>query len=164
MCYLWLVIRTSSGFSAEDSRSTIAPSLDIPLKNYLLEKIPTAVPGIELGTFCRIKIGITFIFRFHRRPIQLAVFVPVDLSSICRHLQALLRVEIPSVARPGQLTVLVQITDSFNCWMSKFLRFMHRWEGFTQAGRQNKFRHPTRPAQDVNKLTKGLQERTQVIE
>ena len=26
------------------------------------------------------------------------------------------------------------------------------------------FRHLTRPAEDVNKLTKGLQERTQVIE
>ena len=29
------------------------------------------------------KIGITFISRFHRRPIQLVVFVPVGLSSIC---------------------------------------------------------------------------------
>ena len=31
----------------------------------------------------RIKIGITFIFRFRRRPIQLVLFVPMYLSSIC---------------------------------------------------------------------------------
>ena len=31
----------------------------------------------------RIKIGITFFFRFHRRPIQLVVFVPVGLSLLC---------------------------------------------------------------------------------
>ena len=33
-----------------------------------------------------------------------------------------------------------------------------------QARRQKKFRHPTIPADDGNKLTKGLQERTQLIE
>ena len=34
----------------------------------------------------RIKIGITFIFMFHRRPIQLVMFVPVDFSSFLQHL------------------------------------------------------------------------------
>ena len=34
----------------------------------------------------RIKIEITFIFRFHRQPIQLVVFVPVGLFSFLRHL------------------------------------------------------------------------------
>ena len=53
----------------------------------------------------RIKIGITFIFRFHRRPIQLVVFVPVGLSSFLRHpRQVLLGVQVCSVARLGQLT------------------------------------------------------------
>ena len=33
-----------------------------------------------------------------------------------------------------------------------------------QAGRQKKFRQPTRPAGDVVRMTKGLQERTQLIE
>ena len=32
-----------------------------------------------------------------------------------------------------------------------------------QTGRQKKLRHPTRPAEDV-RTTKGLQERTQLIE
>ena len=60
----------------------------------------------------RVKIENTFIFRFHRRPIQLLLFVPVGLSSSLRHLmQVLLGVEVSSVARPGQLTVGVQITD-----------------------------------------------------
>jgi hypothetical protein len=31
----------------------------------------------------RIKIGITFIFIFHRHPTQLVVFTPVGLLSIC---------------------------------------------------------------------------------
>ena len=43
----------------------------------------------------RIKIEITFIFRFHRRPFQLVMFVSVGLLSICWHLlQVLLVVEI----------------------------------------------------------------------
>ena len=68
----------------------------------------------------RIKIEITFNIRLHRRPIQLVVFVPVGLSSICSHLlQVLLVFEVSSVARP---------------------------------------------AEDVNKMTKGLQEPTQLIE
>ena len=46
----------------------------------------------------RIKIGITFIFRFHRRPILLVVFFSVGLLSICWHLlQVFLGVEISSV-------------------------------------------------------------------
>ena len=32
----------------------------------------------------RIKIGINFIFRFHRRPNQLAVFVPSTPNQTCR--------------------------------------------------------------------------------
>ena len=64
----------------------------------------------------RIKIGITFIFRLYRRPIQLDMFVAVGLSSFLRHLrQVLLGVEVSSVARPGQLTVGVQVTDSHRC-------------------------------------------------
>ena len=67
-----------------------------------------------------VKIGITFIFRFHRHPIQLVVFVPVGLSSFIRRLLwVFLGVEVSSVARPGQLTVRFQITESFNCWVSK---------------------------------------------
>ena len=60
-------------------------------------------------------------FRLHRRPIQLVVFVPVGLSSLDQRSNA-------------------------------------------QVHRQKQFRHPTRPAEDVNKLAKGLQERTQLIE
>ena len=83
----------------------------------------------------RIKIAITLIFRFRRRPIQLVVFVTVGLSSFLRHLwQVLLYVEVFSVARLGQLTV---------------------------TGRQKKFRHQ-RLAEDV-RTTKGLEERTQLI-
>ena len=37
-----------------------------------------------------IKIAITFIFRFHRRPIQLFVFVPISLSWFLHHRQVLL--------------------------------------------------------------------------
>ena len=51
----------------------------------------------------RIKIGITFILRFHRNPIQLVVFVPVGLPSFLRHLlQVLLDVKVSSVTQPGQ--------------------------------------------------------------
>ena len=35
----------------------------------------------DKGSLERIKIGITFIFRFHCRPIQIVVFVPVGISS-----------------------------------------------------------------------------------
>ena len=58
-----------------------------------------------------VKVEFTFIFRSHRRPIQLPVFVPVGLSSFLHLLQVLLSVEISSVARSGQLTDGVQITD-----------------------------------------------------
>ena len=43
-----------------------------------------------------IKIGITFNFSFHRRPIQLLVFIPVGLSSFLRRRQILLGVEVSS--------------------------------------------------------------------
>ena len=43
------------------------------------------------------KIGIAFIFRFHRRPIQVVVFFPVGLSSFLHLLQVVLTVEISSV-------------------------------------------------------------------
>ena len=42
----------------------------------------------------RIKIGITFIFRSHCRPIQLVVFVPASLSSFLRHLW---KVDLPEM-------------------------------------------------------------------
>ena len=61
----------------------------------------------------RIKIGITFIFRFHRCPIKLVAFVPVGLSSFLHLGQVLLGVEVSSVARLWQLTVAVQFTDLF---------------------------------------------------
>ena len=57
-----------------------------------------------LWTIKDIKIGITFIFRFHCSPIQLVVFVPGGLSS-----------------------------------------FLRAWQ-------------PTRPTEDVVRMTKGLQE------
>ena len=89
----------------------------------------------------QIKIGISFIFRIHRRPIQLFVFVPVGLSSFLWHLRqvgrrsslcrpawavskfllspGLFSVQVSYVARPGQCR-------SFFCrpaWaMSKFLQ------------------------------------------
>ena len=52
----------------------------------------------------RIKIGITIIFRFHCRPNQLVVYVPVGLSSICWHLLQVLGVDIPSFKGPGRAT------------------------------------------------------------
>ena len=74
-----------------------------------------------------IEIGITFIFRFRCRPIQLVVFVPVGLSSFLRHLlHVLLGVEVSSVARPGQFTVRIQVQRST-----------------VQAMRQKKFKSPT---------------------
>ena len=39
--------------------------------------------------------------------------------------------------------------------------YIYRWEYV--AGQQKKLRHPTRPAEDINKLTKGVQEQTQLI-
>ena len=45
-----------------------------------------------------IKIGITFIFRFHRRPIQIVLFFPVGLSLFLRYLlRDLLGVEVSSL-------------------------------------------------------------------
>jgi hypothetical protein len=69
-----------------------------------------------------IKIGITFIFRFHRCPIQLIMFVPVDLSSFLRQFQ--------------QILLGVDVFCP----------------------------HPTRSAENVVRMTKGLQEQTQLIE
>ena len=44
-----------------------------------------------------IKIVITFIFMFHRRPIQIVVFFPVGLASLSRDLKKfLLDFEVPS--------------------------------------------------------------------
>ena len=64
-----------------------------------------------MGRFqSELKIGITFIFRFHSRPIQIVVLFPA------------------------------------------------------QARRQKKLRHPTRPAEDAVRTTKGLQERIQLFE
>ena len=61
----------------------------------------------------RIKIGITFNFRLHRHPIPLVVLVPVGLLSIFWHLrQVLFIVKVSSVAKPGQLTVGVQINKT----------------------------------------------------
>ena len=62
-----------------------------------------------------IKIGITFIFKFHQRPVQLVAFLPVGLSSILRHLrQVLLGIEVSFVARPGQLTVGTPTTNGLH--------------------------------------------------
>ena len=62
----------------------------------------------------RIKIGIIFIFRFYRRPIQLVVFVVVGLSLFLHLLQVLFGAEVSSVARLGQLTVKIAfIRDVF---------------------------------------------------
>ena len=50
------------------------------------------------------------------------VFFPVGLSSLTRHSQQVLwGVEVSSVSWLGQMPVGVQITDYFNCWVSKFL-------------------------------------------
>ena len=95
-----------------------------------------------------IEIENTFIFRLHRRPVQLVTFVPIGLSLPLYHRrQLLLIVEVSSVARPGQLTVRVQITVSVG-----------------QTGRQKELRQSRRPADDVTTATKGLQEPTYLIE
>ena len=52
----------------------------------------------------------------------------------------------------------VQITDYFNCWVSKFL-FLPKQLSTAQARRQKKLQHPTRPVENVAVITKGLQER-----
>jgi hypothetical protein len=85
----------------------------------------------------RIKIGITFILRLHRRPIQLVMFVPTGLSLFLQHIrQVLLGVEISSVALSGQLNVGVEVSST-----------------------------PTRPVESVALTTKGLQERnTQLLD
>ena len=57
----------------------------------------------------QIKIGITFICRFHRRPIQLLVFVPVGISSIL-HLR--------KVNCPGRETEETS-TPYKTCWKCK---------------------------------------------
>ena len=51
----------------------------------------------------RVNIGVTFIFIFHRRPIQSVVFVPVGLSFLRPLRQVLLGVEVSSVVLNGQL-------------------------------------------------------------
>ena len=63
-----------------------------------------------------IKSGITFIFKFHRRPIQLVVFVPVGLSSFLHLLQVLLAVELSSFAQGLQeRTQLIEWDDGETC-------------------------------------------------
>ena len=55
-------------------------------------------------------------------PFNSCVFFPVDLSSLMRHFEQVLKgVEVFSVSWFGQLTVGVQITDYFNCcvWNTK---------------------------------------------
>ena len=77
----------------------------------------------------RIKIGITFISRFHLRPIQSVVFVPVGLSSFLHLRQVLLGVQVSSVARLGQLTVWFKITGSLIIKASSlFLKIFSRLE------------------------------------
>ena len=57
--------------------------------------------GEKISSYSIIKIGINFIFRLHRRPIQLVVFDPVGLSSFLHLRQVLLGVEVSSVAELG---------------------------------------------------------------
>ena len=73
----------------------------------------------DLTLSFRIKIEFTFIFRFHRHPIQLIVFVLVGLSSFLHLWLVLLGVEVSSVARPGQLTVGVQIVRTTKCYRNE---------------------------------------------
>ena len=99
-----------------------------------------------------IKIGITFIFRFHRHPIQLVVFVPVGLLLFLRHLrQVMLGVEVSSVAQPGQLTIGVQISD----WTPTV-----NYPG--QAVEETAT--PNKTCQRCRKNDETLQKRTQLIE
>jgi hypothetical protein len=90
-----------------------------------------------------IKIGITFIFWLHLHPIQLVVFVPIDLSSFLHLRHVLLGVEVSSIAWFEQLTIGVQITDS-NGQLPKL-------------GDRRKFDTQIRPAEDV-KTKNGLRE------
>ena len=84
-----------------------------------------------------IKIGIIFIFNFHRRPIQLYVSVPVGLSSF------------------------LYLRSFFDT--KKIKRQCFKLQRSTvQAGRQKKLRH-LKSAEDV-RTTKGLQERTRIID
>ena len=53
-------------------------------------------------------------------------------------------------------------TSRFMAWLD-YIR-LTQTRSTSQAGRQKEFRDPIRPAEDTNKLTKGLQERTQLIE
>ena len=94
-------------------RSVTSINVDIFLSDPLL---------LSSYPIIKIKIGFTFIFRFHRRSIQIVLFFPVGLSSFSWHFkQVLLGVEVSSVSWLGQLTFGVQITDYFNYWVSKFL-------------------------------------------
>ena len=90
------------------------PPVNFTFLNFFIFVFKYLVPCTDGKISVRIKIAITFIFRFHRRPIQLVVLVPV-----------------------GPFSNLL-----------------------TYSAGQNS----TRLAEDVNKLTKGLQERTQLIE
>ena len=81
-----------------------------------------------------IKIGITFIYRFHSCPIQLVRFFPIGLSLLLYHRPEVLVVEVSSVVRLGELDFKSLILQQ------------------------------PRPADDVTEITEGLQERTQPIE
>ena len=68
----------------------------------------------------RIKIGITFIFRLHRRSIVLVLFIPLGLSSFLNLWQVLLGVEVSSVPQPCHLIAGVQIIN----WGEKYVHWV----------------------------------------
>ena len=64
------------------------------------------------GHVCSHVLRVIEVFNFRlRRPIQLVLLVPVGHSSFLLHLRLVLLVVEASVARPGQLTVGVQIIN-----------------------------------------------------
>ena len=70
----------------------------------------------------RIKIAVTFIFRFHHCPTQIVVFFPVGLLSLSRHFQqVLLGVETEGTCvlscRPF-IIITAFSTDLVGCWSS----------------------------------------------
>ena len=98
-----------------------------------------------------IKIGINFIFMFHRRPIQLVAFVPVGLSSLLHLLQVLLGVEVSSVISYYHRKLKLKHRVTFCYKMAAIPIDRRKFD--TQQDLQN-----------VIRTTKGLQERIQVIE